>query len=200
MSYETDVPAIAAFARASADNMGEVCMFVVLSIREPFERMRTHMRDMRAHGARSRTLWGFKAQSYEYVQAHKDAIFAAFQSMERDGTATAETVTRLFTQIPGLGIVKAGFVAQMLGFDVACFDSRNMHKLGFGPNDRPFRALKAKAGAMVKAEAVAKYVQATRVHGGARYWWNAWCEEQSARLGYDTSRAHREIICGVFAS
>lgn len=71
-----------------------------------------------------------------------------------------------------MGIVKAAFVAQMLGHDVACLDSRNVEREGLPA--RQWRtdgdARKATRGHVRK---VGRYIAATRGH--ARRYWNEWC-------------------------
>ncbi len=194
MTYQRDCLAIAAHAATGADAMADVITFVVASIREPFPRMRNIMRDIRQRGAASGFLWGFKRVSFEHVQEHKQRYFDCWRAMVDRGEASAETVTHMFTGVPGLGIVKAAFVAQMLGYNVACFDSRNMQALGFGHGDRPWRT----DGRKISLAKVTRYVAATRETGGAAYWWDQWCTSHPwAKLGNDVSLTHAQIIIGA---
>lgn len=110
------------------------------------------------------------------------------------------TIDLLASEVPGLGIVKSAFVAQMLGHNVACFDSRNLDTLEWG--GRPFREFKRIGGkCVVKRETrerrIAEYVKMTIETGGAAHWWDHWCNGIAPSMGLtgdDVSRLHHTII------
>ena len=199
--YAQDVPRIKAYAGASPDNLANVITFVLLSIRVQFTRVATAMRDVRREGRDSAFLWGFKQEGFDYVQAHKESIHSALCGAPYP--TTVEAVDYLASEVCGLGIVKAAFVAQMLGHNVACFDSRNLDSLEWG--GRPFREFKRRNGVcVIKAETrqrhIAAYVQMTIETGGAAHWWDHWCNGIAPQFGGDgdrVSRLHWQIIEGT---
>lgn len=74
-------------------------------------------------------------------------------------------------EVPGLGIVKSAFVLQLMGFDVACLDSRNIKREGRNP--RAFRT-DGNDPHMLRPK-VARYLDET--YGKAETYWDAWCRD-----------------------
>jgi hypothetical protein len=74
-------------------------------------------------------------------------------------------------KVPNLGMVKAAFVCQMLGMNVACLDSHNIKRLGLTPS-----AVKvdAKLKPEKKRAKVLAYIELCQKEG-TEYWWNTWC-------------------------
>ena len=98
-------------------------------------------------------------------------------------------------EVPGLGIVKAAFICQLMGFDVACLDARNIKREGRNP--RAFRT-DGKAPHLLRAK-VAAYVAET--HGRAQEYWDAWCydvAEAYGRTAQQISDLHLAIIPAGF--
>jgi hypothetical protein len=95
-------------------------------------------------------------------------------------------------------MVKAAFLAQCLGFNVACIDSHNIKRLGISPN-----LVKTPPSGMKPAtvrKKVEQYVELTQQEG-SEYWWNTWCKYVAgnrANRALDTgdvvSRYHVECI------
>lgn len=178
--YQDDVPLIADYAR-SPEGLADVIVFALLSVRTQFITLPRQMADIRRNGERSSYLWGWKLQGYQDVQRQ-----ASFLSMYLPTADDGLAMFQLHYTIKGLGCAKAGFVLQMLGRDVACFDSRNMSKLGLA-SDRPWRLDDVSQKTQIKR--IDRYIKATRDSGGAEYWWNDWC----ARVGADTGNTADQI-------
>lgn len=192
--YAEDVPLIAAYARTSPDALADVCTFVLLSIRVPFKRVGDQMREVRRHGREASCLWGWKQEGYDAVQRHKASLHLTLPAQ----TDPANVIDALVTTIPGLAIVKGAFVAQLLGFNVACFDTRNLEALGYLKSDRPFRL--DPCTPKTRLAKIAAYVEATRASGGAEHWWNHWCRRIAPGLGIsaeNVSNDHWRIIAGA---
>jgi hypothetical protein len=79
----------------------------------------------------------------------------------------------ILSNVPGLGIVKASFVAQICGLEVACLDTHNLKRLGLG--EATFKLAKS-VKHETKLAKIAKYVAVCAREGGSRYFWNSWCE------------------------
>lgn len=191
--YARDVPAIREYAEANPENFADVVTFVLLSIRVQFSRVPAAMRDVRAQGRDSAFLWGWKQGGYDYIHMHKRFLHGGLVYERKDAVTTIDAIA----QVPGLGIVKAAFVAQMLGHNVACFDSRNMDTLEWG--GRPFRFDKAGMKPETRQRKIAEYVQMTIETGGAAHWWDHWCTGIAPGLGRtpsEVSRMHYAIVTG----
>jgi hypothetical protein len=184
--YCNHVPVIAAAMRACPETFERGVMFAILSARVRFSRVPQSMRDLERHGARASCLWGFKKRAWEYVRANRDSLW-------RDACAARdpETALRVLCRVPGLGIIKGGFVCQMLGFDIACLDTRNVAREG-----RDMRtytcAHKSKPGFDRR---LVRYVQETE--GRACELWDTWCSdvaETYATTAHEISARHLTSI------
>ena len=168
--YATDNKKIARFALKNPDNLVRMATFVLTTIQASLHSTHNQMLDIDVNGASSKYLWGNKRDGYLYLQEHKEVLFAAMKAaVKADDVVGAIDV---LTNVPNLGIVKAAFVAQMLGFNVACIDSHNCDRLGLS-----WSALKFSKGIKhdLKLKKIADYVQLTIDTGGSQYWWDTWC-------------------------
>ena len=129
------------------------------------------MHDIDEHGAASKYLWGNKRDGFLYLQEHKQVIFAAIKAAVKVNDPIA--AIDVLTNVPNLGIVKAAFVAQLVGLDVACIDSHNCDRLGLSRSALKFSK---KVKPELKRKKIADYVKFTQDTGGSEYWWNTWCE------------------------
>ncbi len=105
---------------------------------------------------------------------------------ETVGTDTidgAQAVVDLFMRIPSIGMVKAGFIAQMCGFEVACLDRHNIRMLGLSE-----AALKVskKIKPELRLKKIRQYVKLCRLEG-AEYWWDTWCNYVAEKGGMNKS-------------
>lgn len=196
--YNRDCKQIARFALKNPDNLARVTTFVLTTIQAGLATTRNQMLDIDEHGADSKYLWGNKRAGYEYMQEHKAVIFAAIKAAVKAGDAVG--AIDVLTNVPNLGIVKAAFVAQMCGLDVACIDSHNCDRLGLART-----ALKFPKGVKpeTKRKKITDYVALTQRTGGSEYWWNTWCEyvagnraNKSLSTGNEVSMFHVVAVMG----
>ena len=168
--YERDNPIIARHMLAHPDNFANGVTFVFTTIQQPLASTVTQMQDIRSNGADSKYLFGSKREGYLYVQKHKKRLHKQMCECVKNGDT--ESALDLLTDVPCLGIVKAAFVAQLCGMDVACIDSHNCDRLGLSRS-----ALKFSKGIKhdLKLKKIADYVQLTIDTGGSQYWWDTWC-------------------------
>lgn len=169
--YAEHMPVIRDFMRASPENFRRGVIFVVLSIRQPITFVPDAMADVETNGIGSRAIWGHKLDAFEYLadDARLEYLYAKVMHFAAHN-ATADAIEALL-EVPGLGIVKAAFVAQLMGFDVACLDSRNVKRekrnpRAFRTDGKPPHKLRHK---------IKRYLAET--HGKAEDYWNAWCED-----------------------
>jgi len=169
--YDRDMPLMRAHALASPSGFVDVVAFVLSTIQQPLQSVGNQMAEIRAHGAASKYLFGSKRPGLTYAMAHAAALHAAVTAAV-DASDTIGAIDIIST-IPGLGIVKAAFVAQIVGLEVACLDGHNLKRLGL--SEAAFKLSKSVKPA-TKRKKIAAYVDACASTGGARYWWNSWCE------------------------
>ena len=187
--YREHVPQIAAAMRADPRIFARGIMFAILSARTQFPRVGDQLSEVEYIGRDAAGLWGWKFTAYEYLEEHTGALWEHVRNGRTPGGAIAD-----LCRVPGLGIVKAGFVCQLMGFDVGCLDTRNIDRLGLLP--RAYRSdgeeRKRKPAFQRK---IARYVE--EVGGRAEVLWNDWCNSVAktyATSGEDISAWHLAII------
>ena len=169
--FKDDNKKIARFALKSPDNMVRVGTFVLTTIQAGLATTQAQMHVIDEHGASSKYLWGNKRDGFLYLQEHKQVIFAAIKAAVKANDPIG--AIDVLTNVPNLGIVKAAFVAQLVGLDVACIDSHNCDRLGLSRSALKFSK---KVKPELKRKKIADYVKFTQDTGGSEYWWNTWCE------------------------
>jgi len=176
--YDRDMPLIKAHALASPQGLHDVITFVLLTIQQPFQGVATAMDRVRSEGRDCALLFGSKRLGYDYAALHCDVLHAAVvKAVEVQDTIGALDV---LTNVPGLGVVKAAFVAQLCGLEVGCLDVHNMRRFGLAP-----AAFKwpPKAKRETKLSKIAAYVETCAKLGGSRYLWDSWCEYVAGNRG-----------------
>jgi hypothetical protein len=169
--YARDMPLMRAHALSSPQGLTDVIGFVLSTIQQSFQSVKAQMAELRAHGAESKYLFGSKRAGYAYALEHSEVLFAAVKkAVEVNDTVGAVDV---LSTIPGLGIVKASFVAQIVGLQASCLDGHNLKRLGLG--EAAFKLAKSVKPETKRAK-IAKYLDICASTGGAEYWWNTWCD------------------------
>lgn len=168
--YQDHVRVISAGMRSDPDIFVRGVTFALLSIRTQFVRIHEQMAEIERTGNSCRCLWGFKRGGYDFLRLNKMDLWGFMLHPKIDAEMAIENICR----IPGFGIVKAGFVAQLMGFDVGCLDSRNLTRLGMGPRDWRSDGDSRKNTDAFKRK-IRRYLDATE--GRAEELWNDWCED-----------------------
>ena len=217
--YKRDVAEIKDFVRiVGPDALVNVILFVLLTIQAGLSTVKGQLKKVDEDGFRANCLWGKKSDGLRYARDNKDFLYGRlYKIIQTHGYASTEgcvAAIELFITIPNLGLVKAAFVAQCLGFDVACLDSHNLARFGIPASqvkDNP------KAKIETRRKKWASYVQLCRdltktpktknlmmcldCETATEYWWNSWCSyvagniaNRSLDSGDIVSRYHVECI------
>lgn len=167
--YNRDMPVMAKHGLSSPDGLVDIVTFVLCTIQQPLQQVGNQIVDIRANGADSKYLFGAKRNGYQFILDNKNTIYDGILECKKHNDVIG--VVELLTTIPSLGMVKAGFVAQCLGFNVACIDSHNLDRLGMARS-----ALRLAKGIKpeLKRKKIADYVAFCQ-EKGAKYWWDTWC-------------------------
>jgi len=173
--YNRDCNAIADHGARSPNGLVDINRFTLTTIQAGLSTCILQADDIAANGLASKFLWGKKAEGLAYTIENKEYLWGKLMAIKERGTGDVAAIAdgiMLLMKVPNLGMVKASFVMQMLGFDVACIDSHNLTRLGMSPNA-------VKVGAKLKTETkykkVCEYIVMTQTKG-TEYWWNSWCE------------------------
>ena len=205
--YNRDVNEIQGFVKwCGTDALVSTGLFVLLTIQAGLSTVKGSMAKVNYEGDDANCLWGKKGDGYTYLKDNADYLYGKMYDIaDKKGYNSVEAcadVVQLFMQVPNLGMVKASFLAQCLGFNVACIDSHNIKRLGLNPN-----VVKTPPASMKPAtvrKKVEDYVVLTQKKG-SQYWWDTWCEYVAgnrANRALDTgdvvSRFHVECITHGF--
>ena len=198
--FARDAAAIAAHAKASPEGLADVIEFTFCTIQQPLQSVIAQRLDIAERGAESRFLFASKRPGYVWVQEHKGYLWrVALDILKREASEErAADLVQHFMQVPGLGMVKAAFVAQMMGEDVACLDTHNLKALGM--SEASVQIAKGLKPETARAKVLA-YVRLCRESGGSEYWWNRWCDYVAGRRGSplksgdEVSAYHVQAVC-----
>lgn len=175
---------IAAIAPAMRDDLSVFrrgFMFAVCSIRQATINVPDQLGVLFDGAEGENPLFGHKFNAWAHISDDAKAAYLwkklnfyyCLKDTFRDRPTRAATSVALETllEVPGLGIVKSAFILQLMGFDVACLDSRNVKREKRNPREfrtdgLPATKLRAKVGA---------YLDET--FGRAAEYWDAWCAD-----------------------
>lgn len=177
--YAQHNPIIGHWARLNADNLEAVFMFVTATIQQPIEQVPAILADYREKGPASKYAWGWKSDALRHYAAHKAAIYADLMAIY-SGVKTQEgrevALLGYLATLPGLGLVKGAFVAQ-LAFGVGgCMDSHNMKRFGVKEGRFSASAFKALRTPEGRTARVVEYCAIVATVGGGPALWDSWCD------------------------
>ena len=199
--FQTDQPPIAEYALSSDSGLERTLRFVLLSIKQPFWKMAVQMRDVDSKGLESAYLFGWKRQGLEHVRANASRLRAVLSAVPA-GYGDADALLQV-ASVPGLGLVKAGFVLQLVTGSAGCIDSHNLQRFGLNANAFKYGST---ASPELKRKKALAYLDACRNAGGCAALWDGWCdyvaEQQPKRWtnGAEVSRLHRTTILGDYSN
>lgn len=182
------------YARWNSDHMVDTALMVVLSIQQKWSGVGEQLRVTRKLGRGSPYLWGMKGKAYEYLQRHARQLYA--ESMARDSDLD---LLDLWTTVPGFGLVKAGFMVQLMFGRVGCIDVHNAKLYDVAPQQL---RLDPNLTLRTREIKLRGYLDLCERIGGSEYLWRWWCTHL-ADLNpdvyddqYDVSARHIEYLRG----
>jgi hypothetical protein len=170
--------------------------FVLATIQQRLEACPDIVKDFEDNGSQSKYAFGAKAAGLAYIADKAEQIH--YEASQSDALGLLET----FAKIPGIGMVKAGFAAQMFAGLVGCIDTHNIKMY-----DVPMSALKYNKNiksADIKRKKLSAYARLCEDLGGSVNLWAAWCNYKGALSeaegkdfdGYQVSKIHVDIVLG----
>ena len=197
--FSTHQKAISDFALGSNVGLERTFRLVFLSIRQPFHSMAKQMQDVDENGMQSPYLFGWKREGLAFVRANAATLRETLRAVPC-GYGDAQALLQV-ASIKGLGLVKAGFVLQLVTGSAGCLDSHNMER--FGLNVNTFKYGASASDALKRKKALA-YLDACWKAGGCESLWNGWCEHVAEnqpkrwQSGFDVSAMHQSAIFGDY--
>lgn len=193
--YSSDIAACNHFAQASAANFKRAALFVLATIQQQLETVPVIVSDFERQGGASRFAFGSKKAGLDYLDLQCKSLY-------RDAMACLENpaeLLRVFLRVPGFGLVKAGFLAQIFNNAVGCIDVHNIRLYNV-----PLSAVRYGYTAKPKTKEAKRntYVALCDGLGGSAALWSRWCDYVAALRpnnwadGGEVSRFHFDVISG----
>ncbi|MEK9895073.1 MAG: hypothetical protein VW518_01425 [Burkholderiaceae bacterium] len=148
----------------------EALQFVSRSIRNHFYRMPIITFQENTMGVEAPSLQQqIKREAFEYINANKKFLH---KNLYSNDLSVAEKILSM-TSIPGIGIVKAGFIVQLCTGQVGCLDVHNLKMFGLTESTFKFSKSVRQNTALAK---INLYIETCQKLGGSEFLWDNWCE------------------------
>lgn len=197
MSYfASDARFISRAALSDADSFFRCTVFVLATIQQAFYTVPMIMERITNEGAESKFLFGAKREGYEFASSNRHILMNKAKAFKR-GEISLDALIVEFMEIPGLGIAKASFLAQLTVNDGACLDRHNLRLLGL-PESFTKASKDLKPASILRRISI--YNEVWRKHGDSAFWWNSWCDfvasnyPKKFRNGAEVSAMHRVAV------
>jgi hypothetical protein len=125
----------------------------------------------------SRFLWGWKADAYSYIQEHKGLVHRDMLALAdcADPIRMEREIIAYGATMPGMGLVKAGFMAQLCFGMGGCIDTHNVNRFQIG-RAQFLRADSYKAVSPgTRSKYLDQYQSLLASAGGCEALWDDWC-------------------------
>jgi hypothetical protein len=196
MNYNNHITACNEYAQDNAENFRRAALFVLATVQQQLETVPVALTDICELGMASRFAWGSKSKGVEYLDANYDMLYLEALAVQDH----PERLMGLFLSIPGLALVKAGFLCQIFAGSVGCIDTHNIKLY-----DIPVNALRYRYENSAKCNEakVTRYVELCSGLGGAVALWSRWCDYVAKIRPYNwddgahVSQFHVDVITGI---
>ena len=176
--YQEHAIAVQQYAQQSSSNLSDVTLMGVLSIRQPWLNIGNQMIDVRTNKLNAKSLWGFKKDTYIYLESNKHKMYAQMMAVinsNKTDASKAMSLMNIFLRVNGLGMAKAGFMCQLTAGLVGCMDSHNLKMYNLDAKD----FVLAKNPKTIKSldanvKKIRNYIQICNEYGTENLW-NSWC-------------------------
>ena len=185
--YDKHQPIISGWARSCPKNLAKVIAFAIVSARMQFSNVGPKLREIEREGlAGTSGLSHIKFNALVRLRDSEGQIYTDCEALYRAGDITG-LVTRLY-HVYGLGMAKAGFVAQLVYGVSGCLDSHNLER--FGITHRRFQSRTYDGERMATARRrVAFYNRTCSRWGGTAKLWDTWCDYMARQYPEDYANA-----------
>jgi hypothetical protein len=186
---------IRSFARISPWHLRQVGLFVQATINQHFEQVPALMADMAETGRECKYFTANKRRAFDALIGEAQNLFDLVKRHDAGDVATVD-VLRAIVELPGFGIVKAGFWVQLALGEVGCLDRHHLRMAGM--REGTFTRIPASAEALTTRLSV--YVATCEALGGCEKLWDQWCTGMSVLkpqyfpTAEDVSRLHVSCI------
>lgn len=182
-------------AQTSTKGAASIARFALLTIRTQFETVPAQVADYLNHGNSSRFVWGNKRTAFHWLDQHADMLQACATEA---ATSSPVDLVDVFLDVPGLGLAKAGFCAQMFADQVGCLDYLNEKLYGVTVTKLKKSSIRRES---TRRRHVAAYVDLCASIGTSAELWSRWCGEVGKRKNWPNgdavSKTHVNLISAL---
>ncbi len=195
MLYSNDIEKCNRYAQVSAENLNRCAIFVLATIQQQLETVPVAMNSILEQGITSKFAWSYKAAGVSYLATHHNQLYIDAMQWRDDPVRLLE----IFLAIPGMALVKAGFLCQIFAGQVGCIDLHNVKMYDVSRADVRYEPARPET-LRRKRE---RYVALCDGLGGAHVLWSAWCDHVAKirpanwENGAAVSQFHFDVITGV---
>lgn len=195
MIYSRDIVLCNEYSRGNPEAFKRAALFVLATVQQQLETVPVALTDICELGTGSRFAWGNKGKGVDYLESNYRELYSDALARKNDPVILMD----LFLQIPGMALVKAGFLCQIFAGSVGCIDTHNIKLY-----DIPVSALRYRYenSAECNAAKVRRYVELCSGLGGAHALWSRWCDYVAGLRpfnwtdGAEVSQFHVDVITG----
>ena len=199
--YRQHATKIQAYAQQSADNLEHVGQFVAFTIHAPFDDAISRLQSYR-DGRYQELDEVIQAthQAIAWLTTHKSDLHWHLQDIYYSPYSDAEKADYMLSyvaaEVPGLGLVKAGFLIQLTYGLSACLDTHNMQRFNIKP--KSFDHFKRLKTAKTRHRKVKAYHNLCNRSGGTEKIWDTWCAYVADKyLKYKTADEVSQLHCSA---
>jgi hypothetical protein len=172
-------------------------LFVLATIQQQLETVPTILRDFETSGSDSPFAFASKAAGIDFLQDHGRTLWRDTVRLQSDPVE----LQRVYMHIPGMSLVKTGFLVQLATGHVGCLDVHNiaLHSIP-ASIVRPFNVQKVQPKTATRR--IETYQEACRDVGGSEFLWRTWCDHVAAlrpgnwQDGLEVSALHVDCLTG----
>jgi hypothetical protein len=169
--YNPDCLQIADWASKKPENLFRVGLFAQCTINQHLEYVPKMMQKYDRYGFDIRSLGAPKERAVRTLLNEQERLFdvTVYQDIP--------LVSRLqaWVEMPGFGIVKAGFVLQLMGYNIGCLDRHNLRLAGL--RNKFFTRVPTSATGLTAR--LNTYLTLCKTLGGTDVLWDKWCTHVS---------------------
>lgn len=186
--FQDHQPIVSQSARAGADGFKRVCQFVLSTIRVGLPTACDATRKLAKTGNRDPSaFFGHKLDGLAYLETHAEPLWALCEHLAAtlDGRDLENALVDALINIPGIGLAKAGFIAQLVYGCSGCIDTHNL--IRFGMRATEFKYDKCRNYRPVTRQRhIERYNETVSQCGGTEKLWDDWCTFVSDAQRYGT--------------
>jgi hypothetical protein len=196
--YADHCPLIADFALQKPENLFKVGLFVQCTINQHFEFVPGIIEDFESFGFQTKRLMRWQKHSIKVLLDEQERLHMALLRWRKAGRSGPHKAIRTLVELPGYGIAKAAFFAQLLlpYTHVGCLDRHNLRLAGLA--ERAFGHTPTSVEGLTRK--INTYLGICKELGGSKVLWDTWCNHLAQirpyvfASGEVVSRLHVECI------